>query len=206
MEGVLSFQSDLLSAWLNVLLHPILKCCRRQSTSALIPQVSTLFSFLLLPFTTRASCLLTFYTCFYVHELCISLCLLLFCIMSSMWVIVPAKPWWSIETFGMLSSSKDGQNGRAALVVLWKPARCACFLFLFFKVCPALIIIQCFLLSAFSQSGYLLSAVCPIHWFVYAYHFMLCFNSLPSNSFWVMRKMLRETFPSHFRVLCSYPF
>lgn len=37
------------------------------------------------------------------------------------------------------------------LVLLWKPARRACFL-----LCPALKIIQCFLLSAFSQSGYLL--------------------------------------------------
>lgn len=38
--------------------------------------MSTLFSFLLLLFTTYASCLLMWYTCCYVHELYISLCLL----------------------------------------------------------------------------------------------------------------------------------
>lgn len=42
--------------------------------------MSTLFSFLLLLFTTYASCLLMWYTC-YVHELYISLCLL-FCIIT----------------------------------------------------------------------------------------------------------------------------
>lgn len=77
------------------------------------------------------------YSCFYVHELCISL-YLLFCIIPSMWVIVPAKPWWSIETFGMPIPLKDDQNGRTALVWLWKLARCACF-----WLC-ALIISWCF--------------------------------------------------------------
>lgn len=63
---------------------------------------------------------------------------LLFRIIPSMWVIVPAKPWWSIETFGMLTTPKDDQNGRTALVSPWKLARYACFL-----LC-ALIISQCF--------------------------------------------------------------
>lgn len=87
-------------------------------------------------FTTYASCLLMCFTC-YVHELYISLCLL-FRIIPSMWVIVPAKPWWSIETFGMLIPPKDSQNDWKALVSVWKPARCACFLLY------ALIISSCF--------------------------------------------------------------
>lgn len=56
----------------------------------------------------------------------------------SMWVIVPAKPWWSIETFGMLIPPKDDQNGRAALVSLWR----TCYMCLLL-LC-ALIISRCF--------------------------------------------------------------
>lgn len=135
-------------------------------------RLSTLFSFLLLLFTTYASCLLMCYTCCYVHELYISLCLL-FRIIPSMWVIVPAKPWWSIETFGMLIPPKDGQNGRTALVSNLLDVLASI-------VCPDNKSVF-FLLSAFSQSGYLPSAVFPIHWFVFAYHFFAVFNSLPTK-------------------------
>lgn len=45
----------------------------------------------------------------------------------SMWVIVPAKPWWSIETFGTLTPPKDDQKGRTTLASLWRLVRCACF-------------------------------------------------------------------------------
>lgn len=134
-----------------------------QSAFKFLRWMPTLFSFLSLLFTTYASCLLiVFYTCCYVHELYISLCLL-FCIIPSMWVIVPAKPWWSIETFGMLIPPKDDQNGRTALVSLWLLARHACFSIVCFDNESV------FLLSTFSQSGF------PIHWFVFAFHFfMLC--------------------------------
>lgn len=131
--------------------------------------MSTLFSFLLLCFTTHASCFLMCYTCCYVHELYISLCLL-FRIIPSMWVIVPAKTLVINRDFWYAhSSQKMTRMTERHWSHCEKLASCACLYFVLFD--NKLV----FLLSTFSQSGYLLSAVFPIHWFVSAYHFYAVF-------------------------------
>lgn len=119
-------------------------------------------------YSRHSSCLLMCFTCCTVHELYLSLCLL-FWIISSMWMIVPAKPWWSIETFGMLIPPKRrlewqssiGQTVTTFLAVLA------------LNVCSDNKLV--FLLSTFSQSGSL------NHWFVSAYHSSAVFNNLSPN-------------------------
>lgn len=148
-------------------------------------------------FTTYASCLLMCYTCCYVHELCISLCLL-FRIIPSVWVIVPAKPWWSIETFGMLIPPKDDQNGN------WHWSHCGNLLdVLAFLLC-ALIINQCFYyphslnldiccLLCFPYIGLSLLTI-----------FMLCLLAFPQTLSSDAQDAQRNL-PCNFWVLCS-PF
>lgn len=58
----------------------------------------------------------------------------------------PAKPWWSIETFGMLTPPRGHPEWRMALVSMWPPARSACFYFIlcFFRVCSLVISLSFF--------------------------------------------------------------
>ena len=145
--------------------------------------MSTLFSFLLLFFTLHMLhvCWCVIFVVMYMNSIFLSV----FSSVSSpsVWVIVPAKPWWSIETFGMIISPKDDQNGITALVILWRLARCACFSFVCFDNKSV------FLLPAFSQSGF------PIHWFVFAYHFYALFDSLSLNCIKWCTRCSDKTFP-----------
>lgn len=162
-----------------------------QSLFTFLRCMSTLFSFLSLLFTTYTPCLLM---CFYLLLCTWTLYFsFLFRIIPSMWVIVPAKPWWSIETFGMLIPPKDDENGRTALVSLWLLARCACFIVCFDNK-------SVFLLSTFSQSGF------PIHWFVFAYHFFMLCLIVFSQTVLSDAQDSQINFPSNSKCCVSLPF
>lgn len=120
--------------------------------------MSTLFSFLFLLFTAYASCLLMCYTCCYVHELYISLCLL-FRIITIRVGDCSCKTLVINRDFWYAHSSK-----RCARMAERRWSLCDNLLdVLAFTVCFDNKSV--FLLSTFSQSGF------PIHWFVFAYHF-----------------------------------
>lgn len=146
-----------------------------QSPCKFLRWMSALFSFLLLCFTTYASCFLMCYTCCYVHELYISLCLL-FRIIPSMWVIVPAKTLVINRDFWYAHSSKrwpEWQNGigltvKNLLVVL---AHILCFLIISWCFCyPHSLNLDICCLLCFPYIGLSLLTI-----------FMLCFNSFPPN-------------------------
>lgn len=122
--------------------------------------------------------------------LCFSLSSLLYHHHPCGW-LSPAKPWWSIETFGMLTPPKGTQNDE------WHWSQCddllevlafflLFFYFLFF-VCSLIDNTSFFLLSTFSQSGFLHALVC-------LRLTSLCCVCCPFlKLYWVMHKMLSET-------------
>lgn len=124
-------------------------------------------SFLLLETTTLCFMFVDVgYICPYVHELYI--CLFSSCVILSVWVIDPAKRWWSIETFGMLTPQKMTRMAKMASSLLWRTACCACFL-----MC-ALIISQCFC-HPHTFSIWISAACCVFHTLVcFCLPFLCC--------------------------------
>lgn len=136
-----------------------------QSLFKFLRWMSTLFSFQLLWFTTYAPCLLMCYTCCYVHELYISLCLLFRIITihvgdcSCKTLVINRDVWYahsSKKTTRMAEQHWSHCDDVLAFIVCFDNK-------------------SVFLLSTFSQSGF------PIHWFVFAYHFYAVFDCLTPN-------------------------
>lgn len=110
----------------------------------------------------------------------------------SMWVIVSCKTLVINRDFWYAHPRpQKAPEWRMALVSMWRPASTACFysffLCLFVFCACSLIISLSFLLSTFSQSGFLNASVC-------LRLTSLCCVWCPSlKLYWVMHKMLSET-------------
>lgn len=127
-------------AWLNFCYMAFWYTCSLKTTGdtqslfKFLRWISTLFSFLSLLFTTYASCLLMCYTCWYVHELYISLCLL-FCVITIRVGDCSCKTLVINRDFWYAHSSKrwpEWQNGIGLSVTMCLLLLCALIISLCF--------------------------------------------------------------------------